>query len=202
MTQVISYKSRDGLIDMSRDYDAFPPALQFQLAELGFKHLGGNTIPAQVSQYRKAQSEKGVNGEELDALVADFTRKTVAARLAQIDAGELVFRGPGDGTAESTDPLQSEMNKIAKARAMAVWDKLVESGKLSGKFPSRRKVDGKMQPDVVTLAGQQFTAADLVQRQIDRDPDGIRKEAEKVIRDRERNAERALANTSADDLGL
>ncbi|HKU52987.1 MAG TPA: hypothetical protein VJQ25_11000 [Nitrospira sp.] len=202
MTQVISYKSRDGLIDMSRDYDAFPPALQFQLAELGFKHLGGNTIPATVSQFRKKLVEDGVDEDSLNHQVAEYTKSVVAERLAQIDSGALVFRGPGDGTAESTDPLQSEMNKIAKARAMAAWERNVADGKLSGKFPSRRKVDGKMTAETVNLGGQQFTAADLIQRQIDRDPDGIRKEAEKVIRDRERNAERALANTSADDLGL
>ena len=192
--EMISYTSRDKSVSIERDFDSLPRASQVGLASLGMTHVFASQVAAivtgrvkaaiaeyegieakdvttdQIKEWRKANAES----------VAQFQQAAIDSKLAAIDNGESLVREAGEG-AEEVDPVASEMRKLAKAAIL----KILDANGL--KFPTRSKgSDGKMQPERLQLPDGAFTGAELIARQIARNEVALRKQAEAIVKLRDK----------------
>ena len=172
--------------DITRDPATMPEVSRNALLARGFSHLLGNEQASKVvARIRKALAEGKPAGYEATkadvqtfresngTLVSAWADEARADALKALDEGTLgvhAARGP------SRDPIESAMRTIART---LVSDTL-KKNKL--KIPSGDKT--------VTLAGQDFTMDELVDRQIAKNGDHIRKEAERKVAEDERRAKR------------
>ena len=172
--------------DITRDPATMPEASRNALLARGFSHLLGNEQASKVvARIRKALAEGKPDGYEATkadvqafresngTLVSSWGDEARADALTALDEGTLgvhAARGP------SRDPIESAMRTIART---LVSDTL-KKNKL--KIPSGDKT--------VTLAGQDFTMDELIDRQIAKNGDHIRKEAERKVAEDERRAKR------------
>ena len=172
--------------DITRDPATMPEVSRNALLARGFSHLLGNEQASKVvARIRKALAEGKPDGYEATkadvqafresngTLVSAWADEARADALKTLDEGTLgvhAARGP------SRDPIESAMRTIART---LVSDTL-KKNKL--KIPSGDKT--------VTLAGQDFTMDELIDRQIAKNGDHIHKEAERKVAEDERRAKR------------
>ena len=172
--------------DITRDPATMPEVSRNALLARGFSHLLGNEQASKVvARIRKALAEGKPDGYEATktdvqafresngTLVSAWADEARADALKTLDEGTLgvhAARGP------SRDPIESAMRTIART---LVSDTL-KKNKL--KIPSGDKT--------VTLADQDFTMDELIDRQIAKNGDHIRKEAERKVAEDERRAKR------------
>jgi len=192
---MLSYKSRDGKVDVSRDTANLPEASVNALLSRGFNHVFANEVAASVSgeikrqivgdSDRKAadvtkdevQAWRKENAESIDQFVAE----AVTEKLVDLDAGTLGVREPG-AAKEEIDPVGAEMDRLAKEAIV----KILTANSL--KFPTRRKVNGTFEPEVLELPDGKFTGPQLIQRQIARNYDALHKQAEAIVKMRSKAA--------------
>ena len=162
--------------EVSIDFSTLPAKSQEALAKRGLTHFLGNEQAAKVSGWKAKFADENDGAEpgadEVQAKKAEYVANAVKALLA----GEVgtATRGP------AADPIESEMDRIAKREINAVLK--ANGAKFSGKGDER----------VVTFAnGEKFTMDQLVERRLANADHAarIRKEAEKAIKAAAKQAE-------------
>lgn len=162
------------------DFTKLPAKSLEAMLKRGVTHFLGNEQASKVSGWKKGFEEANQaspSDEEVSAKKADY----VAKALEALEAGTVgtASRGP------SVDPVEAEMERIAKREIKAILDK--SGAKFTGKKGEERKV---------TFGdGSAFTMDELVDRRLANPTEGprIRTEAEKAIRVAAKMAEKAKA---------
>lgn len=163
------------------DFTTLPPKSLEAMLKRGVTHFLGNEQASKVSGWKARLAEgsdeapaRVPSDEEVSAKKAEY----VAAALAALQAGTVgtASRGP------SVDPVEAEMDRIAKREIKAILEK--NGAKFAGKGEDRK----------VTFAdGSAFTMDELVDRRLANATEGarIKSEAEKAIRQAAKQAEKA-----------
>lgn len=184
--------------EVSRDTANLPAETIDALLSRGFAHYFGNEQAAKLTAKIKSAVAAETNGKATDVEraavqayraahpdeVTQWQADIVAGALAALDSGKIGVR-ESNGPRESTDPVGVEVRKMAKARVM----ELLKAKSL--KFPGKE--------EVLDLNGTSFTGAELIQRQIDRHGDKMRKEAEAAVAAAQRARQRAMAASAEDN---
>lgn len=172
--------------EVSRDTANLPAETIDALLARGFAHYFGNEQAAKLTAKIKSavaaesgngtkatdveraavQAYRAAHADEVKAWQADI----VAGALVALDEGKIGLR-ESTGPRESTDPVGVEVRKMAKARVM----ELLKAKSL--KFPGK--------DEALELNGTSFTGAELIQRQIDRHGEAMRKVAERIVKQRQ-----------------
>lgn len=143
----------------------------------GVTHFLGNEQAAKVTNWsKKVLKDTGAlpSDDELAAKKAEFVAAGIAAMLAgEVGQGS---RGP------ATDPLELEMERVAKAEITEIVKK--NGGKWSGKGEER---------GVTFKDGSRLTMDEMVERRLSNPDHGprIQKEADKAIKAKAKEAEKA-----------
>lgn len=138
----------------------------------------------QVRAYRAANVDQ----------VAAWKGEFVADAIAALKAGTVGVseRGP------SKDPIEAEMERLARAEIRSI---MTTNGL---KFVKPEGADGKAPKIVVFADGQSKTMADMLSARLASHGERLRKEADRAIKTRQREAEKAKASgpVTSEAIGL
>lgn len=169
--------------EVTRDTANLPAETIDALLSRGFAHYFGNEQAAKLTAKIKAAVATETNGKATDVEraavqayraahpdeVAAWQADIVKSALEALDNGKIGVR-ESNGPREATDPVGVEVRKMAKARVL----ELLKSRGF--KFPGK--------DEVLVLSDGSFSGAELIQRQIDKNGDAMRKVAERIVRQR------------------
>ena len=161
------------------DFTKLPESTLTGMLKRGVTHFLGNEQAAKVTNWsKKVLKDTGElpTDDELAAKKAEY----VSAAIGAMQAGEVGqgSRGP------ATDPMELEMERIAKSEITEVVKK--NGGKWTGKGDDR---------GVTFKDGSRLTMEDMVERRLGNPEHGprIQKEAEKALKAKAKEAEKAKA---------
>jgi hypothetical protein len=191
------------------DFAALPPKSQVWLAKEGFSHGYGNRVASSViGDFRAAARKAWIEANSQDAWKALTKTEQGAVEKAGIPSPDseayrqAIAEGRGEflkslseGTlseGRATGPrksaLEIEMEAIAKSETIKI---LTDKGGFTASAKKRvPKAD-----DLFEIGNESVSFADLCARRLARNEDRISKAAAKILADREKNANKATAES-------
>lgn len=175
---------------------SLPPVSAEAMIRRGLSHYFGNEQAAKVTALKdKWIGDKDANPEATPATDEQVSKWLAEARQAAFEKLMAGTVGAGRLTGPRIDPIESATLAIAKVEVTNIL-------RAAGVKPPKGE-------ETVSLAGEAFTMAQLIERRLAKEGDRIAKEAAKRVADQKKKAEKAKAdvasageNKTADALGL
>ncbi len=156
---------------------SLPAVSLHRLASYGLAHFLGNQMASKVVAWSEREENANATDEQKAAKKAEFQANGVKA-LLDGTIGQHAARGP------VVDPMENEMDKIAKAEVVVV----LKSNSI--KVP-------KGDEAVEFSNGDKLTMDQLIERRIAKHGDRIKKEAEASLKEKARKAKKLQDNAGA-----
>lgn len=168
------------------DFDSLPESSRFAIVRRGFNHIVGNEAASKVSSHFEGESPSAeAKAAKKAEVVAEFVARLVAGTM-----GVRASSGP------RVSPLESIMRSLAIAQIKAT---LAANKGTDGKPLTMPAAQGKNEGDpvpTINLGGVHYTKEELIARKLSNTApygrgEAIKAEAEKELRRRAREAEKA-----------
>lgn len=157
------------------DFDSLPESSRHAIVRRGFNHIVGNEAASKVSSHFEGETPSAeAKAAKKAEVVAEFVARLVAGTM---------------GVRASSGPRVSPLESIMRSLAIAEIKAILVKNKLAMPAASG-KAEGDPLP-TITLNGTAFTKEDLIKRRLEAHGDRLKAEAEKELRRRAREAEKA-----------